>query len=290
MGDLRAWARLLRAPNVAQGAATCAVGLWAAWPGTSPALIGAAVAATTSVAAFMAAGNLLNDLDDVESDRVNHPDRPLVSGAITVQVARMALLAAAGLSLLGLLLSIWWADQADVDSRWSALTWSVAALGMLAYERGPRLKARPFIGNVVISLLVGLVLIHGAASLGQPLMLPILLLGGVAASVNLAREIVKDCEDLEGDADRRTLPAVIGLERSRAWAYVAALTGVALLFLIFGLDAVPTWTVVFEVPAMWLILQSKPLLFTGEDHAAQRRLRLALVLGLVGALPGLALM
>ena len=41
--------------------------------------------ATLSVLFFMAAGNTLNDLSDVEIDRVAHPDRPLANETITIR-------------------------------------------------------------------------------------------------------------------------------------------------------------------------------------------------------------
>ncbi|MCI4347776.1 MAG: UbiA family prenyltransferase, partial [Thermoplasmata archaeon] len=44
--------------------------------------------AATSTAFVTAGGNVINDLLDRESDRVNHPNRPLVSGAISPAAAR----------------------------------------------------------------------------------------------------------------------------------------------------------------------------------------------------------
>ena len=43
---------------------------------------------TLSVAFFMAGWNALNDLLDINADRINHPTRPLASGAITEQAAK----------------------------------------------------------------------------------------------------------------------------------------------------------------------------------------------------------
>src|SRR5438093_2529353 len=44
--------------------------------------------AAAAAAAFTAGGNALNDISDIETDRVNHPDRPLASGQLTLGTAR----------------------------------------------------------------------------------------------------------------------------------------------------------------------------------------------------------
>ena len=45
--------------------------------------------ATLSVLFFMAAGNALNDLSDVEIDKIAHPSRPLANGSISTPQAKM---------------------------------------------------------------------------------------------------------------------------------------------------------------------------------------------------------
>src|SRR5881296_3222201 len=44
--------------------------------------------AGAAAASFTAGGNALNDLYDRETDRVNHPNRPLPSGAVTLREAQ----------------------------------------------------------------------------------------------------------------------------------------------------------------------------------------------------------
>ena len=43
--------------------------------------------AATSAAAIAAAGNVYNDLRDLDTDRINRPDRPLPAGRIPARVA-----------------------------------------------------------------------------------------------------------------------------------------------------------------------------------------------------------
>src|SRR2546426_8514354 len=44
--------------------------------------------AAAAAASFTAGGNALNDIVDRETDRINHPDRPLASGQLTLGTAR----------------------------------------------------------------------------------------------------------------------------------------------------------------------------------------------------------
>lgn len=155
-----------------------------------------------------AAGNTANDLYDVEADRVNRPDRPLASGAVGRDTALVLGGLAGG---VGLLLA-WWVGGLVL---WLAL----AALAvMLVYS--PLLKPFGPLGNLAVALIAALPLVYGAAAAGawQVGLVPF----GLAALLHLAREIVKDIEDVAGDRaavpPRRTIPIVWG----EAAAYVAA--------------------------------------------------------------------
>src|SRR3954468_4366315 len=102
--------RLVRWANALTAAAGVVVGAW--WAGWGdPARI-----AFTAIAAIglTAAANGWNDLADIEIDRVAHPERPLVTGAINPALAdriamfaaTAAVLAASNVSVLLGLLSV----------------------------------------------------------------------------------------------------------------------------------------------------------------------------------------
>ncbi|MGI0068285.1 MAG: UbiA family prenyltransferase, partial [Thermoplasmata archaeon] len=83
--------RLVRIGNVGVSfAGTIVGGLAAAGLGLpfSFSLWWAVVLAAFSTACVTAAGNVLNDVLDVDTDRTNHPDRPLVRGEFTIVGAR----------------------------------------------------------------------------------------------------------------------------------------------------------------------------------------------------------
>jgi geranylgeranylglycerol-phosphate geranylgeranyltransferase len=147
-----------------------------------------------------AAGNVANDLADRDIDRINRPERPLVSGAISVNAA---LLIGGVLGGMGLLLA-WF-----IDPRMLAIAVGALAV-MLIYS--PLLKPSGLPGNLAVAAIASLPLIYGATAVGW--WRAGLAAGGLAAILHFAREIVKDLEDAAGDAvaGRRTIPLVFGRE------------------------------------------------------------------------------
>jgi len=168
-----------------------------AWGASAVPLLYAAAAAALSTAG----GNALNDLFDRETDRVNHPDRPLVAGTVTVPEARnftvtMFLVAA----ILGALASPFCLVIVPVN----------AGL-MYAYEAGLKRRGAP--GNLVIAYLVGSLFLFAGTAVFRGDPAPLVSTGVLALLAFLTtvgREITKDIEDMTGDVDRRTLPRRIG--------------------------------------------------------------------------------
>lgn len=195
--------RLVRAGNLAVSFAGTVVGgldargLGVAGPWGFYALL---ALAGLSTALVTAGGNVLNDLLDRESDRVNHPDRPLVTGAVSVGAAR------------GLCVGLFVASAAiAVPLAFSAplvgVIWAVAVGALVAYEF--RLKAQGFAGNLLVAFLTGAVFLYGGAASGNAaVVVPFALM---AFGATLSREVIKDMEDVEGDIGRRTLPRRFGL-------------------------------------------------------------------------------
>jgi len=145
---------------------------------------------------FTAAGNVDNDLQDQEMDRVNRPERPLPSGRVSPARARRFrnLLYAAGFFA-----ALWQ----------HLLVLAFIAWGLL-YFYNRRWKRVPLVGNLVVALLTVFPLWYGVPMAKIPhLWWPSLLI----FLVQLARELLKDAEDLEGDsrAGVRTLAAYLGV-------------------------------------------------------------------------------
>ncbi len=139
---------------------------------------------------IIGAGNTINDVFDIESDRINRPKRPIPSKRVS---KRKAIAFSVGLFATGILLA-------------GFLNWMVFLIAILnsvvliAYSSV--LQNKILLGNIAVSYLVGSTfLFGGAAVMGTSLMLLLLplLLMLLASLANLSREIVKDLEDMEGD-------------------------------------------------------------------------------------------
>jgi geranylgeranylglycerol-phosphate geranylgeranyltransferase len=177
--------------------------------------------AAASSAMVTAGGNVLNDVLDVEGDRVNHPDRPLVTGAIRLVSARRGAIALLVASLAAILPILWFAP-------WVGVIWVVAVGALLTYEF--RFKALGLAGNLLVAFLTAAVFLYGGAAAGAPvLLIPFALM---AFGATLSREVIKDMEDAAGDTDRRTLPRVQGFG-------TAALVARGAVAVAIGLSPIP---------------------------------------------------
>ncbi len=189
---------LVRPRNLLLAAAGVAVGGFLALGRVAfPAALAWAMASALGLGA---AGNAANDVFDVEADRINRPLRPLVTGELT----RRAAIVISGVSGGFGLFAAWWVSGA-------LFVLALLALAvMLVYS--PWLKSRGVRGNLAVAVVASLPLVYGAVALGdwRAGLVPFVL----AALLHLAREIVKDIEDVAGDLalGRRTLPIVWGTE------------------------------------------------------------------------------
>ncbi len=163
-------------------------------------------------------GNALNDYNDRETDKENHPERPIPSGSIsadTTSVYAQALLASGLLILLFAL-----------DNKMPFVIALIGILLLIAYENG--LKAAGISGNITVGLMSGAVFLFAGMAVNNPG--PTLWMFGLAVLATTTREIIKDIQDLEGDRDRRTLPASIGIENSMRVAILFLLIAIGLSY------------------------------------------------------------
>jgi len=163
------------------------------------------------------AGNAVNDYYDADIDAVNNPERPIPSGRLS---RRGAALLALSFFVAALVLTVVFLPPLAIGI-------GVVNLVLLV-GYSSHLKRMPLIGNVVVAYLTGSAFLFGGAAVEGVEFTVILF--ALAALANLGREIVKDVEDIEGDAEEgaRTLPVVWGERRALAVASVAVAVGVVL--------------------------------------------------------------
>ncbi len=176
------------------------------------------IIATTCIAA---AGNIINDICDVETDLVNKPNRIIIGNFVSEKTAYNLFL---GLNIIGVGVGFYLSHRVGKAPFFSLFV----IISILLYVYATYLKGTILVGNIVISALVALsVVIVGTFEL-IPVMTPnnqrlqivffkiILDYALFAFLINLLRELAKDIEDIDGDykAGMFTLPIAIGRERA----------------------------------------------------------------------------
>ena len=178
------------------------------------------------VTLITAAGNVINDYFDVEIDRVNRPDRPIPSGLVRLPAARAY---AVTLFLAGILICIFTNELCIAIATFNSLL-------LIGYAA--RLKRTPLIGNIAVSCLAASMFLFGGALAGLPGLLHVMPFAVMTFFAMVARELVKDAEDVDGDmaSGAVTIPIRYGIPVTLALAFFSAILGV-----IASLVPYPRW-------------------------------------------------
>ena len=250
--------------------------------------------AAIAAALITGAGNVINDLQDVEEDRINRPERPLPAGIISATAAwiLLVLLGWAGLAMA------WWLGPAP------GLIATMVAIGLVAYSMG--LKRQGPIGNLLVAAMAALTFPYGAIAASNgisgsaagmattgaaPSMLNDLFTVGrawipawFAFFYHIGREIVKGVEDQAGDRHRGvgTLAIRLGPAPARRIAALCfgLVGGLALLPWIAGVYGSAYGVAVLILDVM-LIGWIRLLLSKAPIGRLSRRLLMGMALGLL---------
>lgn len=201
MKTLVAYIRLMRPLNLLQGAIAilvCAT-LMEQFPIWWKILLTIAV-----VWVCTGGGNALNDYCDSEIDKINRPKRPIPMGLISKQGA---LIFSTLLFISSLLFAI------PIWDLQVAIVLGIALLFLITYSLF--FKMRAFVGNLIVSLILGMAFLFGTIIFGDILkgIVPFFL----TFAFTLIREMVKDMQDVEGDRALgvNTLPIKYGINTSK---------------------------------------------------------------------------
>jgi len=259
-----AYLQLIRPVNVAIAAGAVLVGALSS--GVRP---GEAVWLACLVAGLITAGgNAVNDVYDLEIDRINRPLRPLPSGRVSRKRA----------AVLGAILLLCGVGISALLGRWGFLVALLVTLLLVAYST--RLKGTILWGNLAVSLAAGLAFVYGGIAAGRPG--PALIPAGFAFLFHLGREILKDAQDVAGDraGGARTLPAAVGVRESLGWAglFFILLIVVSPLPYLIGRYSLSYLIVVLlgvDLPLIGVIVSWR------RDQRTERLDRLSLILKLI---------
>ena len=174
--------------------------------------------ASISAMMLVGGGNALNDYNDRESDKKNHPKRPIPAGLIS---AENTLLYSQVLLSGGLLVVLF-----GLANKLPFIIALIGTVTLISYEN--QLKALGMSGNIAVGFMSGAVFLFAGMVVNDPG--PTLWMFGLAFFATISREIIKDIQDLEGDKDRLTLPARIGISNSLIVAGIILITAVSLSY------------------------------------------------------------
>ena len=189
-----------------------------------------------------AAGYIINDYFDINIDKVTKPERLVIERVIH---RRSAILWHIGLSVAGIVLSaivalkihVWWLVFANIGC--------VIALWLYSTT----FKKQLLTGNIIISLLTAwVVMVIGfithykvvldpdgyAGVQASRLMRFTFLYAGFAFIISLIREVIKDIEDMQGDARYgcKTMPIVWGVNVSKVFIATWLIVLIAALLIV----------------------------------------------------------
>ena len=174
-----------------------------------------------------AAGNIINDIYDIETDLVNKPEKVIIGKTVSEKTALNLFII---LNVLGVGLGFYLSNTIGR----SGFAVIFVIISALLYIYASYLKQTLLIGNIVVSILVAFSiiivpvfdLIPSLTSANRDLYLAIfkiaLSYAVFAFMINLLREIIKDIEDINGDykAQMKTLPILIGRDRATIFTFV----------------------------------------------------------------------
>lgn len=250
-----------------------------------------------STLCIAAAGNIINDIYDVETDLVNRPTKVIVGRRITEKTANNLFIT---FNVIGVLIGFYLSHLVG-RSGFFALFVIISAL---LYVYASYLKQTLLIGNIVISILVAFsIIIVGLFELlpaitpqNQAIQLMYFKIlfdyALFAFIINLVREIAKDMEDIDGDykAGMNTLPIAIGRERASKVLFAVTLLPLfgAVYYMMTYLYKQPIaigYFLVFIVaPLLYVSIKSFSAKFKKDYHHISNVLKLVMLFGMLSML------
>jgi len=250
-----------------------------------------------------AAGYIINDYFDLNIDQVNKPGKLVIDKLIK---RRWAIILHITFSLAGILISFY------IDFR-SATFWlgfSNFICVFLLFGYSITLKKKLLIGNILISALTAWVILvcflcyynSFPESNGDDFVLEAyknrfirisFLYTGFAFVISLIREVVKDMEDMEGDARYgcKTMPIVWGIPASKVFVavWLIVLIGTLGIVQFYVLQLGWLWSAVYCIaliilPLLWILQKLYKAQVTADYHRLSSAIKFVMFTGILSML------
>jgi len=196
-----------------------------------------------SVFFISATALILNDFFDLETDKINAPERPLPAGLVT---KRDVVLFSCVVTVLGFIASSMLGFNALLVV---ILVWAVGFLYNWRFKR----TGLP--GNLMVSFSVGMTFIFGGIAVAQPFEKTVWVFGIIVFLIDLGEEIAADAMDVAGDkqAGSRSLAVLLGHEKAlkiSAAIFLSVIVVSLLPFLIGWIE----WFYIFPIILMDIVI------------------------------------
>lgn len=248
------------------------------------------------------AGYIINDYFDINIDQVNKPEQMVVEKIIK---RRWAILFHWVITTVGLLISLY------VSFKTSYIVVAANVLcTLLLWFYSTTFKKKLLWGNVIISLLTAwtILVLYFAANNTYHFTLEFpaeiftamnrifkfaIVYAGFAFIISLVREVVKDIEDIEGDAkyNCKTMPIVWGIPVSKVFAgvWLVVLTGALFIILFYALQ-LGWWLITFYclllviVPLVWILGKLYVAQVSLQYHQVSTNIKWVMLAGILSML------
>ena len=227
---------------------------------------------------------VINDIYDIDIDKINRPDRPLPSGRVTLNEAKLF---SVFLLFIGISLSI--ISIIRYDS--SILIFFITIFfSFISWLYSYSLKKRGLIGNFIVAISMTIPFIFGGIIINGFTNVLLLSFSTIAFLSGLGREIVKTICDVKGDKSKHvnTISITLGVSNAAKLGGFLILCAVLVSIIPFVLGSVdPIYFIFLILPNSLMLYSSLKIIFDHSESSAYRiknLLLMGMLLGLLGFL------
>ena len=247
-----------------------------------------------STVCIAVAGYIINDINDIEADRINKPKRLFVGNKISRTRAYNLFI---GFNSIGLLAGMYLSYHVGHTSYFIIYVLT----SLLLYQYAKYIKKKLLIGNLLVAfavfLSIVLPLVFDLLPVTNPLnesrqlvvfkLISVLALFGFFITV--IREIVKDIEDVKGDRKigARSLPIVIGIQKTKGVVMAtslvlsAAVAFFAVMLMSFDRIATIYLSIFVLAPLLYFMFYLWKAKSQNELHRSSGLLKIVMLLGIL---------
>jgi 4-hydroxybenzoate polyprenyltransferase len=253
-----------------------------------------------------AAGYIINDYFDLNIDRVNKPDKLVVEKIIK---RRWAIMWHLILSLAGFVISTWVCFK--ITELYALVVAAINLLCIFAlWLYSTTYKRKLLVGNILISLLTAWTILilylinmkswlvtkivyetkHNYELASTKLFKYAIVYAGFAFIISLIREVIKDMEDMEGDAKYgcKTMPIVWGIPATKVFTavWLIVLTSALIIIQVYALYLGWWWSVLYSVitiiiPLLWILQKLYQAKVTKDYQQLSTAVKLVMLAGIL---------